>query len=85
MTERELDEFDEKAKQFLEEGNSERLEDILKEFAMCVSYENGDELENPSRFMKQTGIETKSIDDFTEYQVAKTVIKDEIRKGPRYR
>ncbi|MFB6204632.1 MAG: hypothetical protein ABEJ75_03225 [Candidatus Nanohaloarchaea archaeon] len=75
-----MDEFDRKAKQFLEDGNVERIDDILKEFAMVVSYENGEELDNPSRFIKQT-FGPVEIRDFTEYRVAKSVIRDEIQDG----
>lgn len=77
----ELDEFDRKAKQFLEEGKTARIEDILREFAMCASYEQGKELDNPSRFLERTGLKNARIQDFTEYRVAKSVIKDHVKNG----
>jgi hypothetical protein len=78
---KDLDEFDEKARKFIETGNKERIADILKEFAMVVSYDEGKELKNPTQFMKKTGLKNAEIDDFTEYQVAKSFIKDHIKNG----
>jgi len=75
-----LDEFDKKAKEFLDKGRPDRLRNILREYAMCVAYETGEELENPSRFLRMTGIDFENIDNFTEYRVAKSVIRSEIRK-----
>lgn len=75
----ELDEFDEKAKKFIKSGNKQRVSDILKEFAMVVSYDEGKELSNPSKFMERNGLKDAEIDDFTEYRVAKSFIKDQIK------
>jgi len=74
-----LDEFDSKAKEFLDEGENHRIRDILREYAMCSAYEIGEELENPSQFLRMTGIDIENIDDFTEYRVAKSVIRNELR------
>ncbi|MFB6193023.1 MAG: hypothetical protein ABEK00_02130 [Candidatus Nanohaloarchaea archaeon] len=76
-----LDEFDKKAKKFLERGKKERVFDILREFALVVSYDNGTELDNPKRFMNQRGFDDIEIDDFTEYQVAKSMIRDEVKRS----
>lgn len=75
-----LDEFDEKAMEFIEKEEFDRIRDILREYAMCAAYEMGEELENPSRFLRTSGIDIEEIDDFTEYRVAKSVIRTEIRK-----
>jgi len=75
-----LDEFDRKAKKFLESGKKERVFDILREFALVVSYDNGKELDNPKQFMNQQGFDEIDIDDFTEYQVAKSMIRDEVKR-----
>ncbi|MFB6181246.1 MAG: hypothetical protein ABEJ93_05200 [Candidatus Nanohalobium sp.] len=82
MTEgrKELDEFDEKAKEFLEEGKQSRLKSILREYVMCVSYETGEEVRNPSRFLKACEVDVDSIKDFTEYRVAKSVLRDKVRE-----
>ncbi|WP_347721144.1 hypothetical protein [Candidatus Nanohalovita haloferacivicina] len=76
-----LDEFDKKAKKFLESGKKERVLDILREFALVVSYDNGKELDNPKRFMDQQGFDEIEIDDFTEYQVAKSMIRDQVKRS----
>lgn len=81
MVKNEMDEIDKKAKKFIESGNKQRIADLLKEFAMIVSYDEGKELRNPSQFMKKTGLKDAEIDDFTEYQVAKSFIKDHIKNG----
>jgi len=75
-----LDEFDSKAQEFLESGETHRIRDILREYAMSAAYEMGEELENPSRFLRTSGIDIENIEDFTEYRVAKSVIQNEIRK-----
>ena len=80
MSKRMLDEFDTKAKEFLDKGENHRIRDILREYAMCSAYEMNEKLENPSRFLRMTGIDIENIDDFTEYRVAKSVIRNEIRK-----
>lgn len=77
---RTLDEFDEKAKEFIDKGEFHRIRDILREYAMSAAYEIGDELEQPSRFLRMSGVDIDNIDDFTEYRVAKSVIRSEIRK-----
>jgi len=77
---RTLDEFDEKAKEFIDKGEHHRIRDVLREYAMCAAYEIGDELEQPSRFLRMSGVDIDNIDDFTEYRVAKSVIRSEIRK-----
>lgn len=74
-----LDEFDRKAKQMLEEGKKERIEDILREWAMTVSYEQGKELENPDRAIVEAGLEEAEIDNFTEYRVAKSLVTDHLK------
>lgn len=75
-----IDEFDSKAREFLDDGRTGRIKDILREYAMTVAYEMGEELENPSRFLQKTGIDPESIDDFTEFRVAKSVIRKEVRE-----
>lgn len=75
-----LDEFDEKAQEFLEKEESHRIRDILREYAMSAAYEMNEELDNPSRFLRTSGIDIDNIDDFTEYRVAKSVIRNEVRK-----
>ncbi len=80
MAKQKLDEFDKKAKKFLEEGNKERLESILKEYALCEAYESGEELDNPMRTLRTLGLDVENIDDFTEYRVAKTLISEELGK-----
>ena len=77
---RALDEFDEKAKEFIEKGEYNRIRDVLREYSMCAAYEIGEELDNPSRFLRLSGVDINNIDDFTEYRVAKSVIRTEIRK-----
>ncbi len=77
---RTLDEFDEKAKEFIDKGEYHRIRDVLREYSMCAAYEIGDELDNPSRFLRLSGVDINNIDDFTEYRVAKSVIRTEIRK-----
>ena len=80
MSKQKLDEFDRKAKQFLEENNHERLKDILREFALCEAYEKGMELENPLRMLTDSGVEVENIHDFTEYRLAKALIREQIKK-----
>ncbi|MFO7793714.1 MAG: hypothetical protein R6V35_01945 [Candidatus Nanohaloarchaea archaeon] len=77
---RTLDEFDEKAKEFIDQGEHHRIRDVLREYSMCAAYEIGIELEKPSRFLRMSGVDIDNIDDFTEYRVAKSVIRSEIRK-----
>lgn len=80
MSEHQLDEFDKKAKKFLKEGNRKRLKNILREFALCEGYENDLELENPEKILIEAAIKVENIDDFTEYRVAKGLIKKQIEK-----
>ncbi|MFB6209491.1 MAG: hypothetical protein ABEJ56_05140 [Candidatus Nanohaloarchaea archaeon] len=79
MSEKELDEFDRKAKKFLEADNFSRLENILKEFALCEGYSHDVELDNPERIINEAGVNVGDIDDFTKYQVAKNVIRRKIK------
>ena len=74
------DEFDEKAKEIINDENKASINDLLREYAQCVSYEQGKEIRNPGNVLKETGIETMEIDDFTEYRVAKSMIKEHITK-----
>ena len=83
MSKHELDEFDKKAKMFLESGNTQRLQDILKEYALCEAYDQGIELDNPMRALRMAGIDVDNIDDFTEYRVAKTLITEEVKQDRR--
>ena len=81
-----LDEFDEKAKKFIEEERYDELENILREYALDQAYKHDKELKNPLRFLKTSGIDVKNIKDFTEYRVAKSVIQTEIKRqfGGKY-
>lgn len=80
MSNQNLDEFDQKAKKFLDEGNHQRLRDILREFALCEAYEQGMELENPLRMLKTAGIDVENIKDFTEYRLAKALIREQVKE-----
>lgn len=80
MSEQKLDEFDRKAKKFLEEGNKNRLENILKEFALCEAYDEGFELDEPIRMLRTAGIDVQNIRDFTEYRLAKALITEQIKE-----
>lgn len=80
MSNQNLDEFDQKAKSFLEEGNHQRLRDILREFALCEAYDRGMELENPLRMLRTAGIDVKNIKDFTEYRLAKALIREQVKE-----
>lgn len=80
MSKQKLDEFDKKAKKFLETGNRERLKDILKEYALCEAYDHGTELRNPERTLRTAGIDVNNINDFTEFRVAKTLITEELKE-----
>ncbi|MFB6144722.1 MAG: hypothetical protein ABEJ98_05415 [Candidatus Nanohaloarchaea archaeon] len=73
-------EFDSRAKNFIEDGKSDCLEDLLKEYALYTAYEKGDELKNPRKALKVAGVEPEDIGDFTEYQVAKNLIKDAVKQ-----
>jgi len=81
-----LDEFDEKAKKFIEKERYDKLRDVLREYALDQGYKHGEELKNPLRFLKTSGIDTENIRDFTEYRVAKSVIQTEIKRqfGGKY-
>lgn len=79
MSKQKLDEFDQKAKKFLGEDNKDRLRDILREFALCEAYDHGMELENPLRMLRTAGIDVENIHDFTEYRLAKALIKEQIK------
>ncbi len=76
---KDLDEFDRKAKKFIESGNMNRLKDILREYTMCTAYEMGQEIRDPSRFLKTLEVEVENIQDFTEYQVAKSMVRSKIK------
>lgn len=80
MSDQNLDEFDQKARKFLEEDNHQRLRDILREFALCEAYEQGMELENPLKMLRAAGIDVENIKDFTEYRLAKALIKEQVKK-----
>lgn len=80
MSEHKLDEFDRKAKKFLENGNSQRIENILREFALCEGYDNDMELDNPERIINLAGVNVDDIEDFTEYQVAKNMVREQIKQ-----
>jgi hypothetical protein len=80
MSEQKLDEFDRKAKKFLEEGNRNRLRNILREFALCEGYDHNIELDNPERIINLAGVNVDDIEDFTEYQVAKSMIREQVKQ-----
>ncbi|PSG99599.1 MAG: hypothetical protein BRC28_04060 [Nanohaloarchaea archaeon SW_4_43_9] len=80
MSEHSLDEFDRKAKKFLENGNKQRLRNILREFALCEGYDNNMELDNPERIINLAGVKAEDIEDFTEYQVAKNMVREQIKQ-----
>ena len=73
-------EFDSRAKNFIKEGKNKCLKDLLKEYALYTAYEKGDELKDPRKALKVAGVEPEDIGDFTEYQVAKNLIKDVVRE-----
>lgn len=75
-----LDEFDQKARKFLKEDNQQRLRDILREFALCEAYEHGMELDEPLKMLKTAGIDVDNINDFTEYRLAKALIREQVKK-----
>lgn len=77
---KDLDEFDRKAKAFIEEGKMARLKDILREFTMCTAYEMGGEIRNPTRFLKTCEVDVENIEDFTEYRVAKSMLRSKIKE-----
>ena len=80
MTRKLLDEFDEKAEKFIEDGRYDKLKDVLREYALDQAYKYDEELNNPLRFLKTSGIDIDNIRDFTEYRVAKSVIQTEIKR-----
>lgn len=82
---KDLDEFDRKAKAFIEEGKMTHLKDIFREYTMCTAYETGQEIRNPSRFLKTCEIDIESIQDFTEYRVAKSMLRSKIKERKRGR
>jgi hypothetical protein len=82
---KDLDEFDRKAKSFIEQGKMSRLKDIFREYVMCTAYEMGQEIRNPSRFLKTSEVDIESIQDFTEYRVAKSMLRSKIKKRNRGR
>lgn len=82
---KDLDEFDRKAKTFIEEGKMVRLKDILREYTMCTAYEMGQEIRNPSRFLKTCEVDIENIQDFTEYRVAKSMLRSKIKERKRGR
>lgn len=82
---KELDEFDRKAKAFIEEGKISRLKDILREYTMCTAYEMGQEIRNPSRFLRTSQIDIENIEDFTEYRVAKSMLRSKIKERKKGR
>jgi 6-phosphogluconate dehydrogenase (decarboxylating) len=81
-----LDEFDEAAKRMIEEEKYGEIKNVLRNFAIEEAYEHDKELRDPLRFLKTSGIDVYNIKDFTEYRVAKSVIKTEIKRqfGSRY-
>lgn len=74
------DEFDSKAEKFLEKGNQERVRDILREYAMCIAFEEDKELNNPTHLLDSL-VDISTVNDFTEYRVAKSLIRNEIKRG----
>lgn len=86
MTRELLDQFDEKAKKFLDEGRYDKLKDVLREYALDQAYKYDEELRDPLRFLKTSGIDVDNIRDFTEYRVAKSVIQTEVKRqfGGKY-
>ena len=78
---KDMDEFDRKAKKFIEQGKFSRIKDILREYTMCAAYETGQEIRNPSRFLRTSGVEIENIQDFTEYRVAKSMLKNKIKNN----
>lgn len=85
MSKQKLDEFDTKAKKFLEEGNLDRVRDILREYALCEAYDHNIELEKPTRMLRMAGIDVENINDFTEFRVAKTLITEQVKKEKKKR
>ena len=82
---KDLDEFDRKAKTFIEQGKMARLKDIFREYTMCTAYEMGQEIRNPSRFLKTSEVDIENIQDFTEYRVAKSMLRSKIKEKKRGR
>lgn len=82
---KDLDEFDRKAKAFIEKGKMSRLKDILREYTMCIAYEMGQEIRNPSRFLRTSEVEIENIQDFTEYRVAKSMLRSKIKQRKKGR
>lgn len=80
MARKMLDQFDEKAKKFIEEERFDKLKDVLREYALDQAYKYDEELRDPLRFLKTSGIDVDNIRDFTEYRVAKSVIQTEIKR-----
>lgn len=80
MTRKLLDQFDEKAKKFIEEEKYGKIRDVLREYALDQAYKYDKELSDPLRFLKTSGIDVDNIRDFTEYRVAKSVIQTEIKR-----
>lgn len=80
MSKQNLDEFDRKAKKFLKNDNRQRLRNILREFALCEGYDRDMELENPERVINLAGVNVDDIEDFTEYQVAKNMVREQIKQ-----
>ena len=72
--------FDARARNFIEEKKTSCLEDLLKEYALYTAYEKGEELKDPRKALNVAGVEPKDINDFTEYQVAKNLIKDAVKE-----
>ncbi|MFB6099784.1 MAG: hypothetical protein ABEK16_00790 [Candidatus Nanohalobium sp.] len=80
MTRKMLDQFDEKAKKFIEEERFDKVRDVLREYALDQAYKYDEELSDPLRFLKTSGIDVDNIRDFTEYRVAKSVIQTEVKR-----
>jgi hypothetical protein len=74
------DEFDDKAEKFLDKGNQQRVRDILREYAMCIAFEEDKELDKPTHMIDSL-VDISTVNDFTEYRVAKSLIRNEIKRG----
>jgi len=74
------DRFNEKARELLEDGETSRIEDVLREYAQYVCIDCGKEGDDPGRYVEELNLKG-GVGSLTEFQVAKGMLRERVRQN----
>lgn len=74
------DKFDKKAQRFLEDDDTARIDDILREYVQYICIDCGEDVDNPGKYVRELNL-SGGIQSLTEFRVAKGMLRERVRRN----